>query len=141
MKSAEISDKANQLIYEELIKAEKKFPGWPRDVIHGVAIIAEELGESTQAALKLHFGDVGLDEGKEHLIIEVAQTGAMALRMLFSLLDERAYPEQEENAFKQREAEKLLKELIKGLNFNQRQELKKRFLTSCIESEEEKEAK
>ncbi|HPS93123.1 MAG TPA: hypothetical protein PK600_01500 [Deltaproteobacteria bacterium] len=70
------------LIFEELRKAELKFPGWPDDPVHGAAIMMEEAGETIQAALNLYY-----KRGqKEQLITEVAQTGAMAIRLLISLL-------------------------------------------------------
>ena len=84
---------AFKLILEELSKAEKKWTGWPENTIDGVAIIAEELGESVKAALQFEYGHVPAKAGREKLMEEVAQTGAMALRMLIFLIDQRAYPE------------------------------------------------
>lgn len=43
------------LIYEELEKAEKKHPGWPEDLVYASAILNEEAGELTQAALDYSF--------------------------------------------------------------------------------------
>ena len=68
-------------IFAELQKAELKFPGWPDDIVHGAAIIAEESGEVIKAALDYYYsrGDVA------KLIKETAQTGAMAIRLLIYL--------------------------------------------------------
>lgn len=69
-------------IFAELNKAEKKFPGWPMDPVHGAAILGEEAGEALQAALDYYYGRaISLDKLKK----EVAQTGAMAIRMLLFL--------------------------------------------------------
>lgn len=66
-------------ILEELERAERKFPTWPDDVVHGVAIVAEEAGEAVKAALQYYYGSVfHADDLREELI----QTAAMALSML-----------------------------------------------------------
>lgn len=74
-------EKAIGLIFAELRKAEKEFPTWPSDPVHGAAILAEEAGESVQAALDLYYGRGGVDK----LIEETAQAGAMAIRLLIHL--------------------------------------------------------
>lgn len=38
-------------LFDELQSAEKKHPGWPENIFEQIAIIAEELGELSQAAL------------------------------------------------------------------------------------------
>jgi NTP pyrophosphatase (non-canonical NTP hydrolase) len=77
-----IIEKAIDMIFAELEKAEDKFPGWPVDPVHGVAIMAEECGETVQAALDYYY-----ERGtKEQVMKEAAQTGAMAIRYLFALL-------------------------------------------------------
>jgi hypothetical protein len=68
-------ERAISLIVEELRKAEAKFPGWPDDVVHGAAIMAEEAGEAVKAAIDLHYGRGDIDE----VVKEAAQTGAMAI--------------------------------------------------------------
>lgn len=73
---------AKQLIAEELRKAESKHPEWPADLVHQAAIMAEESGETVQAALDATYrGDA-----KEKIIKEAAQTGAMAVRIIKHLL-------------------------------------------------------
>ena len=70
------------LLYE-LRKAEAKHPGWPDDVVHGAAVMVEEAGESMQAALD-HFYRPSLFT-LDALRKELAQTGAMCIRMLAHL--------------------------------------------------------
>jgi len=73
------------LIFSELRKAEEKHPGWPQDVVHAVAIMVEEAGEAMQAALDVHYRGRGIED----LRIELAQTGAMAIRALIHLEDDK----------------------------------------------------
>ena len=68
-------------ILNELQEAESRYPQWPTDPIHAVAIMAEEAGEAVQAANNLvwHGGD------REALRDEIVQTAAMAIRCLKNL--------------------------------------------------------
>jgi hypothetical protein len=68
-------------IAAELAAAKAKWPGWPDDTIHCVAIMIEEAGESMQAALDYVYDNGSLDQLKK----EVAQTGAMCIRILENL--------------------------------------------------------
>ena len=74
------------LITKELQRAENKHPLWPDDVVHSAGIMAEECGESQQAANQLYWegGD------REKLIREIVQTGAMAVRFLLYLAKKEA---------------------------------------------------
>ena len=68
-------------VCEEILRAEKKFPGWPVDPVHGAAIVAEEAGEAIQAALDFYY-----DRADERpLRKELIHTAAMALRFLKNL--------------------------------------------------------
>jgi len=63
---------------EHLRIAKYKHPGYPEDPIHRVAIMVEEAGEATQAAIDLiYHGGSELELRKE-----LYHTGAMVLRML-----------------------------------------------------------
>lgn len=84
---ADHGEKAIELIFAELRKAEAKHPGWPTDPIHAVAILIEEAGEATQAAIDMTYGD----GSKEHLIEELAQAGAMAIRAMLHLIHEKPF--------------------------------------------------
>ena len=79
-------------LFAELRKAEAKFPGWPDDVVHGAAIMAEETGEAVKAALDLYYGR----GSREQLWKETAQTGAMAIRLLLYLSHKSALAEPQE---------------------------------------------
>ena len=69
-------------IFTELRKAEAEFPGWPDDVVHGSAIVAEEAGELVQAALDRFYGRCDTDND---IRTEAVQTAAMAIRFLLNL--------------------------------------------------------
>ena len=84
------------LILEELKKARKKHPVWPEDKVRKVGIMTEETLEAMKAVLDLTALEDGfaavspilgqeLLKGLEELRMEVAQTGAMAIRVLSSL--------------------------------------------------------
>ncbi len=70
------------LIFEELRKAENKYPGWPTDPVHAGAILAEESGELIQAILDFYYGR---ELSKDKMIHEASQVGAMAIRFLISI--------------------------------------------------------
>jgi len=84
MKKQDALSKSFDFIFAELKKAEAKFPGWPEDVVHGAAILAEEAGETVQAALDYYYHRC---ESKEKMIKEAAQAGAMALRFLTAIIE------------------------------------------------------
>lgn len=70
-------------VAEEYAKAVEKHPNstWPKDVIHMVAIMAEEAGEAVQAANDVVHQGASL----EPLRKELAQTAAMCIRCLVNL--------------------------------------------------------
>lgn len=63
---------------DELERAKKKHPTFPRDIVHAVSIIAEECGEATQAVNQYYY------EGgkKSDVAKEVIQTMATCIRFL-----------------------------------------------------------
>lgn len=69
-------------VFEEIRRAEGKFPGWPEDVVHEAAIVAEEAGELMKASLDFYYHRWPTPE---RVYDEAVQTAAMALRFLFNL--------------------------------------------------------
>lgn len=72
---------AMMTFYKECERAEKIHPVWPTDLIHQIAIVAEESGEAVQAALNHVYHGKDIDLVREELI----QTGAMCIRALVNL--------------------------------------------------------
>ena len=68
-------------IFKELKAAQEKFPGWPTDVVHAAAIVAEECGELVKAAIDFFYGR----GSKLELQREAAQTGAMVYRFMMDI--------------------------------------------------------
>ena len=66
------------LIRSELISAKRIYPEWPTDIIHQVAIMAEESGEAVRASLNHVYHGEDISELKKELI----QTAAMCIRCL-----------------------------------------------------------
>ena len=62
----------------ELVKAKQKHGYFPDDPIHAAAVLGEESGELTQAALDYVYSGGDIQSMKE----EAAQCGAMAIRFL-----------------------------------------------------------
>lgn len=78
-------------ITAELARAVKKFPTWPTDPLHALAVLGEEFGELTKVMLQhtyeQHKG-VTLQDIEE----EAIQTAAMAIRLVLSLREYEYQP-------------------------------------------------
>lgn len=70
-------------ITAEVARATMKFPTWPTDPLHALAVLGEEYGELTKAMLQLTYEPhkSTADDVRE----EAIQTAAMALRLAMSL--------------------------------------------------------
>jgi hypothetical protein len=68
-------------IHDEISSAEAKYPDWPDDPIHGVAIMAEESGEAVRACLNMVYHGADRAEYRKELV----QTAAMAIRAIIGL--------------------------------------------------------
>jgi hypothetical protein len=79
----ELIEKKDQEIYDEMERAVVKFPLWPTDPLHAVAVIGEELGELNRAILQVIYepGKATVDDVR----MEAIQTAAMAIRFVRSL--------------------------------------------------------
>lgn len=78
MPNNEIAD-----VLDEVQRAMAKFPTWPTDPLHALAVLGEEFGELTKAALQTVYEPHKVAAGE--LRSEAVQTAAMALRFLASL--------------------------------------------------------
>lgn len=67
----------------EVERAIQKFPAWPTDPLHALAILGEEFGELTKAMLQLTYEPHKTTAGDVRQ--EAIQTAAMALRLAMSL--------------------------------------------------------
>ena len=72
-------------ILEEVERATKKFPKWPTDPLHAVAVLGEEFGELTKAVLQFTYEPHKTSPSE--IRTEAIQTAAMALRFAASLDD------------------------------------------------------
>jgi NTP pyrophosphatase (non-canonical NTP hydrolase) len=77
-----MSDNLNA-VFAEVERAMRKFPTWPTDPLHALAVLGEEFGELTKEALQLVYEPhkTSMDEVRK----EAIQTAAMALRFVASL--------------------------------------------------------
>lgn len=71
-------------ITAEVRKATLKFPTWPTDPLHALAVLGEEFGELTKAMLQ-HTYEPHKGVTAEDIREEAIQTAAMALRLAMSL--------------------------------------------------------
>lgn len=72
------TQKAMNLILNELKAAKEKWPNWVNDPIHAAGILNEESGELMQACLDFSYSNGGIEQIRK----EAMQTGAMAIRFL-----------------------------------------------------------
>jgi NTP pyrophosphatase (non-canonical NTP hydrolase) len=70
-------------IRAELELATQKFPKWPTDPLHALAILGEEFGELNKAMLQLTYESH--KSSHEQVFNEAIQTAAMAVRLAMSL--------------------------------------------------------
>lgn len=70
-------------ITAEAVRATRKFPTWPNDPLHALAVLGEEFGELTKAMLQLTYEPHKTTA--EEVRLEAIQTAAMALRLAMSL--------------------------------------------------------
>jgi NTP pyrophosphatase (non-canonical NTP hydrolase) len=71
-------------ITAEVARATVKFPTWPTDPLHALAVLGEEFGELTKAMLQ-HTYEPHKGVTQQDIREEVIQTAAMALRLALSL--------------------------------------------------------
>lgn len=67
----------------EMGKAVTKFPQWPTDPLHAIAILGEEYGELNKAVLQYTYEPH--KTSTDEIRMEAIQTATMAIRFLMSL--------------------------------------------------------
>lgn len=72
-----------QDIIDEMVRAVEKFPNWPSDPLHAVAIVQEECGELVKATLQTVYEP--MKSTPKDIRAEAIQTAAMCLRFLMCL--------------------------------------------------------
>lgn len=72
-----------EVVIAELERATAKFPTWPTDPLHALAVLGEEYGELTKAMVQLTYEPH--KTSPEEVRTEAIQTAAMALRLAMSL--------------------------------------------------------
>lgn len=70
-------------IIAEVRRATHKFPTWPTDPLHALAVLGEEFGELTKEMLQLTYEPHKSEPADVRL--EAIQTAAMAIRLVMSL--------------------------------------------------------
>ena len=73
----------NPDVLREVERAMQKYPAWPNDPLHALAILGEEFGELTKEMVQLTYEPHKTDHRKVEM--EAIQTAAMALRLVMSL--------------------------------------------------------
>ena len=70
-------------VWLEVDRAAAKFPAWPTDPLHAVAVVAEEMGELQKEVLQLTYEPH--KSSPEAVRKEAVQLAAMTIRFLASL--------------------------------------------------------
>lgn len=71
-------------IANEVVSAKAKFPSWPDDPFHALAVISEEFGELNQAVVQ-HVYEPKKKVEHDDIRDEAIQLAAMAVRFVMSL--------------------------------------------------------
>lgn len=74
----------NDQVLAEVARATAKFPTWPTDPLHALAVLGEEVGELTKAMLQYTY-EPHKGVTQQDIRDEAIQTAAMALRLAMSL--------------------------------------------------------
>ena len=77
-------DEILKQVIDEISRAVIKFPTWPTDPLHALAVLGEEYGELTQAMLQRTYEPHKL-VSTQNIHNEAIQTAAMAVRLALSL--------------------------------------------------------
>lgn len=101
------TEEALDYLVGALKAAEAKHPGWPDDFLHGIAIITEEVGEAAQEAIEWTYRRPDTLKGMvlnlSRLTLELAQTGAVCLRMMIQIIEAIDTLQEESDRLKEEE--------------------------------------
>jgi len=75
--------KVLDMIISEVARATAKYPTWPTDPLHALAVLGEEYGELNKSLLQLTYEPH--KTSSEEAQMEAIQTAAMAIRLAMSL--------------------------------------------------------
>lgn len=78
-------EEAIKEVLDELERATAKFPTWPTDPLHALAVLGEEYGELNKAMLQLTYEPHKAGSSIDHVWEEAIQTAAMSIRLAMSL--------------------------------------------------------
>jgi len=95
MSTKELTDMILPDILQELDLAIKKFPTWPNDPLHALAVLGEEYGELVKGLLQLVYEP--RKTTVEEVRKEAMQTAAMVIRLAISL-DVYGYQKSEQHS-------------------------------------------
>lgn len=84
-----------QEVLAELTRATNKYPTWPTDPLHALAVLGEEYGELNKSMLQMTYEPHKTSVAEVRM--EAIQTAAMALRLAMSL-EKYEYQPSEEHA-------------------------------------------
>ena len=84
-------------ILGELDRAIEKYPTWPTDPLHALAVLGEEYGELTKDVLQMTYEPH--KSSVDNVRKEAVQTAAMAIRFVLSL-DKYQYKNQDQHSQK-----------------------------------------
>jgi hypothetical protein len=87
-------DDAIVLVRKEIDRATVKFPNWPTDPVHALAIVAEEIGELQKEVLQMTYEPSKTNSGL--IMGEAVQVAAMAIRFI-SRIDSYKYEPSEQS--------------------------------------------
>ena len=90
------AEKVSAEIQAEIDRAVRKFPTWPTDPLHAMAVLGEEYGELNKAVLQLTYEPQKTGSSLQEVRNEAIQTAAMAFRFVMSL-DRYKYGECEQH--------------------------------------------
>jgi len=72
-------------VLDEINRAEARFPGWPEDPLHALAILGEEFGELNKSVMQRVYEPHKDGASMEDFLDEGIQVAAMAVRFLENL--------------------------------------------------------